>query len=265
MISVKATAANPRRERRPFSTAEIVRIFSHPIFSGCLADTDRGLFSPGAVKIRDERFWIPILLFLTGARANEIAGLGLEEVQLQENAGYLVFRYTQLRRLKNKESERVIPLHPWALKLGFFDYVRSLPSGSTTLFPDLVERLRDQRSGSMTDDKVKGSSVFRQFNRTVLKHVGLGDDPDATLHSFRHVYEDAMTGKDIPDEVMFRLTGRAVGSSRQGYTRSLPADSVRLAERAAEFQKYVDRIDFGGLDLGHLFVDGHEVLSEPMS
>ena len=252
MKNVKATAANPSVARRPFSRTELEAIFSLPIYAGCRSDTGQGLFRSGDLLIRDERFWVPMLLFLTGARASEVAGLERSEVTIADDHIRLVFRHTRLRRLKNDESERVIPLHPWAAKMGFDDYVRSLPSTSAALFPKLVAGSVDGTTGKLDDARLNGSSAFRQFNRTVLNHVGLKDDPAVSLHSFRHVFEDAMTGQDIPNEVMFRLTGRSIGSSRAIYARSLPADEGRRAERARDYLRHVERIGFGGLDLSHL-------------
>lgn len=254
MRNVKPTDSNPVRERRPFTGAELEAIFAHPIFAGCEADTLRGLYRPGPVLIRDERFWIPMLCFLTGARAKEVAGLEKTEVTITGDQARIVFKYTPLRRLKNKESERVIPLHPWAMRMGFGEYVASLPAESTALFPSVVSAGVDPKTGRLEDDKLNGTPVFRQFNRTVLKHVGLADDPSATLHSFRHVFEDAMTGRDIPEEVMFRLTGRAIGGSRKIYTKSLPADEERREQRAIDYLRHVERIDFGGLDVSSMFM-----------
>lgn len=252
MRNAKATSTNPSVDKRPFSLAELEAIFAQPLFAGCKADTVTGVYRPGTLLIRDERFWVPMLLFLTGARASEVAGLERQEVTIEEDHIRLIFQHTKLRRLKNDESERVIPLHPWAAEMGFADYVRSLPSSSTALFPKLVAGSVNKTTGALDEERLNGSSVFRQFNRTLLNHVGLKDDPAVSLHSFRHVFEDAMTGQDIPNEVMFRLTGRSIGSSRAIYARSLPADEGRRAERARDYLRHVERISFGGLDLSHL-------------
>jgi len=250
---VKPTQENPKSERRPFTRQEIEAIFALPMFAGCEADTERGLYRPGDVKIRDERFWIPVLLFLTGARASEIAGLERSDVKIVDGTARLVFRYNDLRRLKNRESERVIPLHPWALKMGFADYVAALPDDARYLFPRVVNEARDAKSGQLSDTSVAATPVFRKFNRTLLKHVGLADDAGASLHSFRHVFEDAMTGRDIPEEVMFRLTGRTVGGSRRIYTKSLPHGEEARDKRAEDYLRHVERIDFGGANISHLF------------
>lgn len=251
MRNVKATAANPTIERRPFNRRELEAIFSQPLFAGCEADTPTGVYRPGPVLIRDERFWITMLLFLTGARASEVAGLERSEVSTDGEVARVVFKYTALRRLKNPESERVIPLHPWAMAMGFDRYVASLAKNAPALFPTLVASSLDS-AGQVDEGRLVGTSVFRQFNRTLLKHVGLDRDPTVSLHSFRHVFEDAMTGRDIPDEVMFRLTGRAIGGSRAIYAKSLPVDEERRAQRATDYMMHVERIDFGGLDLSHL-------------
>lgn len=255
MRNVKPTASNPVNERRPFTRKELEAIFAHPIFAGCEADTQRGRYRPGGVLIRDERFWIPMLLFLTGARAKEIAGLEKSEVTINGDVARIVFKYTPLRRLKNAESERIIPLHPWAMRMGFADYVASLPADTSALFPGVVREGRNEKTGEIDEAKLNGAGVFRQFNRTVLKHIGLADDPGASLHSFRHNFEDAMTGHDIPEEAMFRLTGRAIAGSRKIYTKSLPADEERREQRATDYMRHVQRIDFGGLDVSSLFKD----------
>lgn len=250
---VKPTEANAKTERRPFTRAEIETIFRQPMFAGCAADTDRGVYQPGNIMIRDERFWIPVLLFLTGARASEVGGLEKSDVKIADGKARVVFRYSALRRLKNRESERVIPLHPWALKMGFAEYVASLPEDTAYLFPKVVKEGRDPKTGELTEASLGGTSVFRQFNRTLLKHVGLAADPSATLHSFRHVFEDAMTGRDIPEEVMFRLTGRTIGGSRRIYTKSLPHGEEARDLRAEDYMRHVERIDFGGANISWLF------------
>lgn len=254
MESVKATNANPAVEKRAFNKAEIETIFSQPLYSGCEADTERGLYRPGQVMVRDERFWIPVLLFLTGARASEIAGLEKAEVKITGDSARIVFKYTPLRRLKNPESERVIPLHPWAMKMGFAHYIASLPDDTTYLFPNIVCESRDPKTGEVTEEQMLGTSVFRQFNRTILKHVGLAADKSVSLHSMRHAFEEGMTGLDIPEEVMFRLTGRSVGGSRRIYAKSLPLDEAARDKRAEQYMQHVKRIDFGGPNISQLFI-----------
>lgn len=254
MDNLQPTDANPVTERRPFTRLELEAIFSHPLFAGCAEDSHRGFSRPGPVKIRDERFWIPMLLFLTGARAAEIAGLEKADVKIADGMARIVFRYTAVRRLKNRESERVIPLHPWALKMGFEEYVTGLPAETPYLFPAVVAATRDRDTGQMKEAGVNGASVFRQFNRSVLKHLGLEDDPSVSLHSFRHTFEEAMTGRDIPEEVMFRLTGRTVGGSCRIYTKSLPLDEESRDHRSKDYMRHVERIDFGGANISSLFI-----------
>jgi integrase len=253
--NVKPTAQNSVTEKRPFSRSELECIFAQPIYAGCEADTQRGLYRPGTVLIRDERFWIPVLLFLTGARASEVAGLETSEVTVEDEVTRIVFKHTPLRRLKNNESERVIPLHPWAMKMGFAEYVEAKGSQSTTaLFPSVtVPGKRNENTGEIDETALSATPVFRQFNRTIMKHVGLGGDPAVSLHSFRHTFEDEMTGKDVPEEVMSRLTGRAINGSRKRYANSLPKDEERQRDRALDYIKHVEKLNFSPLNLSHLY------------
>lgn len=252
--NVKPTAANPVHERRRFTRSELEAIFAHPIFAGCEADTLRGKFRPGPVLIRDERFWLPVLLFLTGARASEIAGLEKSDVTFTDSGARLVFQYSALRRLKNPESERVIPLHHWAMRMGFAEYVASLPEDTPYLFPNIVSDTRDGATGEMSDASLEASPIFRGFNRTILKHVGMAADPGVSLHSFRHTFESAMIGLEISDETMFRLTGRAISGSRRGYTGSLPHDEEERERVSEKYRSQVGKIDFGGVNIENLFM-----------
>jgi len=78
---VKARFEDHEDAGRPFTTDELNRIFALPLFAGCAGeDVEGGLFKPGPIKIRDDRFWIPLTLLFTGARSSEIVGLLTAEV-----------------------------------------------------------------------------------------------------------------------------------------------------------------------------------------
>ena len=83
--------------------------------------------------------WLPLLALFTGARQAEIAGLQASNVQYENDTPllYIVADRKAGKRLKTKVSERVIPVHPQLVKLGFLKYVkeRARDGDRAWLFP----------------------------------------------------------------------------------------------------------------------------------
>src|SRR5262249_27207466 len=140
---VRATVDHDVDTGRSFTTDELQRIFDLPLFRGCRGELEpNGLFKPGNVQIRDDRFWIPLVLLFTGARSSEIAGLATADVQADDEVPHFIIRPNNLRGLKTSKSARLVPVHPTLRQIGFLDFARARvaadPDGK--LFP-LVEEL----------------------------------------------------------------------------------------------------------------------------
>jgi integrase len=84
-------------------------------------------------------FWLPILGLFTGARQAEIAGLRASNVREQDSVPliFIVADRAAGERLKARASERVVPVHPELVRLGFLDYVaeRARDGTDAWLFP----------------------------------------------------------------------------------------------------------------------------------
>ena len=107
-LQLKA-AKRAKSSRRPFTTAELVAIFS------------AGPFGFGTPRAEPGRFWIPLLGLFTGARLNELCQLATVDAIAQD--GVLCLRVAadpgQGQRLKTANAERTIPVHKTLLGLGF--------------------------------------------------------------------------------------------------------------------------------------------------
>ncbi|WP_394664577.1 DUF6538 domain-containing protein [uncultured Sphingomonas sp.] len=104
-----------RDKRRPFSTEQLQRIFSAPIFTGC-EDDEQGYARPGPNQPRRARFWIPLIALTSGMRLNEICQLDTADVLLRDGVPCLHIREgvggeNDFKRLKTAASERIIPIH----------------------------------------------------------------------------------------------------------------------------------------------------------
>lgn len=114
-----ARSAEQRSRRLPYDADDLNRIFRQKRESG--ADT-----------------WLPLLGLWSGARLEELGGLRVEDVKESDSVPHFFIRGADGRRLKNRGSERSIPLHPELMRAGFLDYLTERKrAGDVLLFPEL--------------------------------------------------------------------------------------------------------------------------------
>jgi len=170
-------------KRLPFTPAELGLIFNSPSMIQ-------------AQRSNAEAFWIPMLSLWTGARLNELCQLLVSDIQLHNEIPCMMISAGEGKRLKTNSSQRLIPLHPKLIELGFLDYVRgAAEQGSLRLFP----HLRVCRKGSLSD---KFSKEFARY----LKKVGAKNDKNC-FHSFRHNFRDALRQAGIERDIVQALGG----------------------------------------------------------
>ena len=113
---------------------------------------------------KPERYWVTLLSAYSGARLNEICQL--ETSDIQQHSGIWVMNLTgdsEDKSIKTEAGNRIIPLHPRLLKLGFLDYVQQIRNGNhQKLFPNLKKMLSTGY----------GTLIIRWFDR-YLKRLGI--------------------------------------------------------------------------------------------
>ena len=112
-LTVESKKVNKPRDG--FTGDELKKIFNS---NNYLYNTIR--YRRNLIKL--PKFYIPLLGLFTGMRLDEICQLKLEDVY--KDGKYDVIRVQILddTKLKNIQSERIIPIHPILKKLGFIDY-----------------------------------------------------------------------------------------------------------------------------------------------
>lgn len=151
------------------------------------------------VKSKHSFFWVMVLALYTGCRLEELSQLHCTDIK--ENGGifYIHVRAGEGKRLKNKSSERKVPLHPFITDtLKFLTYVDSVRErGEIRIFPDLTKA-----NGNY------GHSISKWFNRTYLPSIGVKIDGEKkTFHSFRHTFNAYLQRKGVPQEYREALLG----------------------------------------------------------
>lgn len=188
------------------------------------------------------KFWVPALAVFTGARAGEICQLRVGEVVkvgsvdcidlslYDKDTGELITG----NRLKNRTSERIVPLHSSLIDAGFLKFA----TGNSTdrLFPDLVAMSK----GNYTHNFSKWFGRFK-------KMVGF-NQRSLVFHSFRHGFRDACREAGISEE-----TALALG----GWARSNQGQKYGDRSKVPILHKAVEQLDFGGFRLPLLPSDNH--------
>ncbi|WP_426043113.1 DUF6538 domain-containing protein [Brevundimonas sp. TWP2-3-4b1] len=96
--------------RRHFEVSELAQLFRS------------GDYAPGfAGRVRDGRFWLPLVALFTGMRSGEIARLNVSDIV--EVRGVTCIRLSDAAGLKIKHSVRNVPLHSELRRLGFLEFV----------------------------------------------------------------------------------------------------------------------------------------------
>jgi len=142
---------------------------------------------------KPHRYWLPVLGYYTGARVNELCQLYCSDVY---HGVIDINKNTPDKRLKNRPSKRIIPIHPELIRLGFEDFCNR--EGRVFL------ELSYSRDGY-------SKNVWRWYKDLILS---LGIEP--TFHSFRHTFTDELKQALVNPTVIDEYTGHAVKGESMG-------------------------------------------------
>lgn len=163
------------------------------------------VFGPNYEKYAktDTRYWLPILLYYTGARLSEIGQTRLEELAQTDGDWSITMRNLSdnPRQAKNASSSRTIPLHNRIVELGLDRYVAELHQrGDEWLFPDLDH--------TRTEGLCK--SVSQAFQRYFRSLGGSLATTELTTHGLRHTFRELAFG--VPNQKFVEVfQGHVVG------------------------------------------------------
>ena len=171
----------------PFDRDDLEKIFNAPLYREHKYN-------------RPHQFWLPLIGLYSGARLEEICQLHVGDIK--EVDGVWVFDICEdvERKLKTRSSERVVPIHPFLIEVGFLKYVdRMQKQNRKKLFPEL-----NRHNGKISHG---ASQWFGKFKR------GLGfPERKKVFHSFRHSVISMLRKKRVPDHEVKMLLGHVTGS-----------------------------------------------------
>ncbi len=181
---MKLAVRHSIHDRKAFSTEELERLFSQPMFTEKQQD--------------DSCYWPMLLGLCTGARLAEILQLQLDDIKEQSGVWYLDINQNEGKQLKTLSSIRKIPLHNDLLNLGFVEYVQTCRErGQQALFAE-SEKFEPRQYSNL---------VSKRLNR-FINLCGI-EDSKKTFYSLRHSFKDIAVMHDVPEEIREALMGHS--------------------------------------------------------
>lgn len=205
-LSISQKKRRARDDRSPFTGDDLRKIFSSPLYSGCVSAKDwktPGKVIPSSAGI----YWVPLIGLFTGARLGEIIQLYVEDIHTEYGFPCISINDTGPdKSLKTSNAKRDIPIHPELIRLGFLEHVEMRRGeGSKRIFPDLKKGGNNTYSGPF-------SKHFKRY----LEAAGV-TTPKTSFHSFRHNFEDVCRSSKVPMDMVDALQGHAQLGERGRY------------------------------------------------
>lgn len=174
-VEIPKMGEDPSETRKPYLNRQIREIQSR------------------CISLDDERRWAIAMLSDSMCRLAEVIGLRKDEVFLEANVPHIRLKPNDVRGLKNKSSNRLVPLVGaalWAAK-------RAMTTSGEYLFPIFLTKWtgKDFSSGS-------ASAALGKW----LKENNLSKDSQS-LHSFRHAMRDRLRNVETPKDLADRIGG----------------------------------------------------------
>ncbi len=137
------------------------------------------------------RKWAPWLCAYTGARIGEICQLRKEDIQLHEN--FWCLHLTPSAGSIKTKTDRIVPIHPQLIALGFLKFVDLQPEGC--LFSH--------------DLKPQGARFRSKLLTTWVRSIGIEDREISPNHAWRHRFKSLCRHHGIPTEYQNAITGHS--------------------------------------------------------
>lgn len=197
---VKMAVSERGEKRADFNTDDLNAFFAGPVH----ADGERPKAGFG-----EAAYWMPLIALYMGARREEIGQLRVSDVRREpyideadQRQEVWCLDITDTgdgdalpNQIKNEASNRLVPLHPKLIELGFIKYVQKLPKAGR-VFP----ALKPVGIGQKLTDK------WGQWFSKYKGDCGITDNAKV-FHSFRHTWKTHAVDAGMPERICRQFQG----------------------------------------------------------
>ncbi|MCE8052298.1 site-specific integrase [Halomonas daqingensis] len=195
--------------RNPFSGMKIKQKRKESSYRDEFSEEEIQKIFTATQKEKGWKYWLPLLGYYGAFRLNEACQLYKADVKKIDGVYCIhVNQESPDKRLKNVNTERVVPIHDELIRLGFLEYVDSIKEGKR-LF-DL--RWTEKHGYSGTPSKWFG----RLRNKLKIEECGKGKKD---FHSFRHTVANQLKQQGVIESMIGGVLGHTTGgitNSRYG-------------------------------------------------
>jgi len=211
--------------RAAFSDSDLTKLFSIPEYQ------------VDCFKKYSFRYWLPLLALYTGARANELCQLLVEDVYALDDILVFDINDKHNKKVKTKNAIRKIPIHKTILKLGFENYIETVKrSGEAKLFPDLKP---DRHKDSARKLSRFFNESYKSYNGLldrcgIEKHTDIGKK---VFHSFRHTLINQWKQQRLDSSILKQIAGHSKSDlTLDTYGKDFPLNEVHKELNKINFE-----------------------------
>jgi integrase len=169
------------------------------------------------------RWAIPLGLSI-GARLEELAGLRPQDIREIDGQWVVVIEPHELRRLKNDNSARTVPIPQVLIAEGFTTWAQQ--QSGALLFPEPDPPTKDPRLSHYASIRL---------GKLIRKQAGI-TDPAAVFHSSRHFAAQDLVDAGCEQRLIEQLLGHTTRSMTARYSRNgLPLEQLAAAQEARDW------------------------------
>lgn len=191
-------------EDKAFTDDEIRLMFRLPLFHG----------EPSYYG--DMAYWLPIFLYYTGARREEIGQLRKSDIVNLFGIHCITIRMGEEQSVKTTGSRRYVPIHSHLLELGFLDYANTQ---------------NDQLFAEKSEVNDKYASNYSRWWGRLIRDNGINRKGTTPCHSFRHSFITQCRAMDVREDTQNNVTGHVPDSVARKYGKHLVESCRNLIER----------------------------------
>ena len=196
---LSATIERKKGSEKQYTNDDLRVIFSSPVYT----EGFRGQQN----RYGEAVYWLPLLAYYTGCRAEELAQLYVSDFREADGINYISIEADSPdKSVKNAGSTRYVPIHKDLIELGLMAYVSKLPIDGR-LFPKLSRNKGDGRYAFRVGDWL--ADYFR--GKLDVAH-GV-----KALHAFRHTFKTQARLVGIPKDVTDAINGHSSGDVSSSY------------------------------------------------